>query len=179
MKKILVFVVLITTLLPASLTAQKYITRNGSISFFSKTLMENIEAHNNQVNVALDFSDGTLAFRALIKSFNFEKALMQEHFNENYMESDKYPTSVFNGRIKDFPKIDLKKNGTWQVEVTGDLTIHGVAQKVTVNGTIEVKDGVVSGKSEFSVRLKEYKVKRPKAVSEVITISVSFEATKI
>jgi polyisoprenoid-binding protein YceI len=178
MKQALI-VLLITILLPLGLHAQKYVTRNAKVSFFSKTPIENIEAHNNQVNVALDFADGSIAFRVLIKSFTFEKALMQQHFNENYMESDKYPSSTFSGTIKDFGKIDLTKNGTHQVEVSGDLTIHGVTRKVTSQGTIEVKDGRILGTSEFVIKLKDYNVKRPKAVAENITINVSFDAAKI
>ena len=86
---------LLLMLVPVLVQAQKYATKNGKASFYSKTPIEDIEAHNNQVNVALDFSDGSILVRVLIKSFIFEKALMQEHFNENYMESDKYPTSTF------------------------------------------------------------------------------------
>lgn len=165
--------------LPLSVLGQKYLTKNGRISFFSKTPIENIEAHNNQVNAAINITDGSVAFRVLIKSFVFEKALMQEHFNENYLESDKYPTSVFNGKIKDHGKINLSRNGTYPVEVTGSLTIHGVKKVVTINGTIEVKGNTLVGTSEFRIRLKDYKVKRPKAVAEEITITVTFEATKL
>lgn len=178
MKNQLITLILIA-LVSQGLYAQKYVTRNAKVSFFSKTPIENIEAHNNQVNVALDFADGSIAFRVLIKSFTFEKALMQQHFNENYMESDKYPNSTFSGTIKDFKKIDLTRNGTHQVEVTGDLTIRGVTRKVTSQGTIEVKDGRILGTSEFVIKLKDYNVKRPKAVAENITISVSFDAAKI
>lgn len=177
MNKLIIIVLMLTT--PFYMSAQRYLTKNGDVAFYSKTPIEDIEAHNNQVNVAIDFADGSMAFRILIKSFVFEKALMQQHFNENYMESDKYPTSVFNGKIKDHKKIDLAKNGSYPVEVSGDLTIHGVTQKVTTKGTIEVRGGVVVGKSDFSVKLKDYKVKRPRAVAEEITISVSFEATKL
>jgi len=177
MKKLLVLMLIVAV--PLALPAQKYLTKNGKASFYSKTPLEDIEAHNNQVNVAIDFSDGSMAFRVLIKSFIFEKALMQQHFNENYMESDKHPTSVFNGKITDHTKIDLTKNGTYPVEVSGNLTIKGVTKKVTTKGTIEVKGGVVIGKSDFSIKLSDYKVKRPRAVAEEITISVSFEATKL
>jgi polyisoprenoid-binding protein YceI len=178
MKK-LMLITLLGIFIPLSLSAQRYMTRNGNISFYSKTPMEDIEAHNNQVSVAVDFENGSMAFRVLIKSFTFEKALMQQHFNENYMTSDKYPTATFNGTITDFKKIDLSRNGTHQVEVTGNLTIRGVTNKVTTTGTIEIRGGKVIGISEFQVRLKDYKVKRPKAVAEVITIRVNFEAVKI
>jgi polyisoprenoid-binding protein YceI len=176
MKKLIIIFLLI---LPFTMQGQRYLTKNGKVSFFSKTPIEDIEAHNNQVNVALNFADGSMAFRVLIKSFTFEKALMQQHFNENYMESDKYPNSVFNGKIKDHSKIDLTKNGVHNIEVSGDLTIHGVTRKVTTTGTLEVKGNAIIGKSEFSIKLKDYDVKRPKAVAEEITITVNFEASKL
>jgi polyisoprenoid-binding protein YceI len=171
--------ILLMTLLPLTLSGQRYVTKNAKVSFFSKTPVENIEAHNNQVNVALNFADGSMAIRVLIKSFTFEKALMQQHFNENYMESDKYPNSTFNGKMKDFQNIDLTKNGVHNVEVSGDMTIHGVTKQVTTKGTIEVKGNSVIGVSEFTIKLKDYNVKRPKAVAEEITITVNFEASKL
>ncbi len=177
MKKLLI-IALMVMVVPVAM-GQKYLTKTGKISFFSSTPVEDIEAHNSQVNVALDMSDGTMQFKVLIKSFVFEKALMQEHFNENYMESDKFPTSTFKGTIKDFKKIDLSKNGVYNVEVTGDLMIHGVSQKVTAKGTIEVKGGVLVGKADFKIKLKDYEVKKPKAVADEITIKVSFEASKL
>lgn len=177
MKKLIA--ISLMALIPLAGMGQKFLTKTGKISFFSSTPMENIEAHNQQVNVSVDLSDGTMQFKVLIKSFVFEKALMQEHFNENYMESDTYPTSTFKGTIKDFKKIDLSKNGVYKVEVTGDLTIHGVTRTVTTKGTIEVKGGVLVGTSDFKIKLTDYKVKRPKAVAEEIEIKVSFEASKL
>jgi hypothetical protein len=179
MKTKIVMVVMLGLLLPVTLSAQRYVTRNGNISFYSSTPMEDIEAHNNQVNVAVDFSNGSMAFRVLIKSFIFEKALMQQHFNENYMHSDQHPTSVFNGTIRNFSSIDLTRNGLHRIEVAGDLTIRGVTKPVTTTGTIEVKEGRIIGIAEFTVRLSDYNVRRPRAVSEVITIKVNFEASKI
>ncbi len=178
MKKLLLLA-LLAIYLPTTLISQRYMTRNGNISFYSTTPLEDIEAHNRQVGVAVDFSDGSLAFRVLIKSFTFEKALMQEHFNANFMTSDKYPTATFNGTIANHSRIDLTRNGVHRVQVTGDLTIRGVTNKVTTTGTIEVKDGKIIGNSEFDVRLRDYNIRRHRAVAEVITIKVNFEASKI
>ena len=105
------FIGLISTF---SLQAQKYMTKNGNIKFYSETPMETIEATNNQVNAALDTQTGDLVFKVLIKSFQFEKALMQEHFNENYMESDKMPNSTFKGKVTNLSAIDFTKEGTYE-----------------------------------------------------------------
>ena len=156
--------------------AQKYVTKTGKVSFFSTSPMENIEAHNKQVNAALDASTGDFVFKILIKSFEFEKALMQEHFNENYMESDKFPNSTFQGKITNLGSVDFTKNGEYDAEVSGKLTIHGITKDVTEKGKFVVKDGNVQGLAKFSVRLADYDIKIPKAVvnniAEVIEITV-------
>jgi len=156
--------------------AQKFMTKNGNVSFFSTSPMENIEAHNKQVNAALDVATGDFVFKILIKSFEFEKALMQEHFNENYMESDKYPNSTFQGKITNLSSVDFTKNGEYDVEVQGKLTIHGVTKDVTEKGKFTVKDGAVQGLSKFNVKLADYDIAIPKAVAnniaEVIEVTV-------
>ena len=99
-------------LLSSSLFAQdKYFTKTGKISFFSKAIIENIEAHNRSVTCVLDTKTGNLQFSVPIKGFEFEKALMQEHFNENYAESDKFPKSTFKGTITDISTVNLQKDG--------------------------------------------------------------------
>ena len=113
------------TLLSTSLFAQdKYFTKTGKISFFSKAIIENIEAHNRSVTCVLDTKTGNVQFSVPIKGFEFEKALMQEHFNENYLESDKYPRGEFKGQIVNNSEIDYTKDGVFQGKVKGKLTIH-------------------------------------------------------
>lgn len=164
--------------------AQKYLTKNGKISFFSDAPAEKIEAHNNQVNTALDITTGEFVFKVLIKSFEFKNALMQEHFNENYLESGKYPNSTFKGKVTNLSEINFTKNGTYKANVEGDLTIHGVTQKIKQSGFFEVKDGKISANSKFSVALKDYDIKIPNTViSNIaenieITVNVSLEAIK-
>ena len=111
-------------LLSTSLSAQKYVTKNGYIKFFSSAPAENIEAHNRHVNSALDISNGNFVFKVLIKSFEFEKALMQEHFNENYMESDKIPNAMFTGNIDNLKDINFKKQGEYDAIISGTLIIN-------------------------------------------------------
>ena len=158
--------------------AQKVFTKNGKISFFSKTDMEDIAADNNQVMSVLNTQTGELQFSVLIKSFKFEKALMEEHFNENYMESNKFPKASFKGNIDDKSKVDFGKDGTYKVTISGDLNIHGVSKKVSaVPGTITVKDGKPTGTSKFNVKLADYEISVPsvvkKNIAETIDISVS------
>lgn len=152
------------------------ITHTGHIAFFSKATMENIEANNYQVSSSLNTSNGEMAFSVLIKSFQFEKAKMQEHFNENYLESDKYPKSTFKGNITNFKEVNLRKDGTYKVTVAGDLTIHGVTNKVSAPGTITVKGSEINAKSKFPVRIADYKITIPAVVkdkvAEVVDVTV-------
>ena len=170
---------LITTILILSysqLFAQKYMSRNANLSFFSSTPVEDIEAHNHQGSCVVDFSNGNVAFQALMKGFEFKKALMQEHFNENYVESKKYPKTTFDGKITNYTSVDLKKEGVYQVNVTGKLTIHGVTKNIETPGTIEVKGGDVILKSKFKVKPADYNIKIPnvvrKNIAEIVEITV-------
>ena len=108
---------LVITCITSSLFAQKFMTKTGHISFFSKAPLENIEANNTQVSSILDASTGDIVFSMLMKSFNFQKALMQEHFNEKFIESDKYPKAEFKGKIANLSSIDFKKEGPQNAEV--------------------------------------------------------------
>ena len=159
--------------LTLQLTAQKVYTKNGNISFFSKTSLENISADNNQVTAILNQQTGELQFSVLIKAFHFKKALMEEHFNENYMESDKYPKAIFKGTIADMSKVNFAKDGSYPVSVTGDLSIHGVSNKVTVPGSITVKSGIPSSTSSFSIRPADYRISIPKLVKDNIAETIN------
>lgn len=152
--------------------SQKYMTKNGHIRFFSSTPMEDIEAHNRQVNAALDASTGDFVFKVLIKSFEFEKALMQEHFNENYLESHKFPNASFQGKITNLSAMDFSKDGTHNADIEGKLTIHGVTKDISEKGTFTVKDGVVQGFSKFFVKVADYEIKIPGAVVNNIAESI-------
>jgi hypothetical protein len=149
-----------------ALNAQKYMTKNGFIGFYSHTPMEDIKADNNQVVGALDISTGEMVFQALIKSFHFDRALMEEHFNENYMESDKFPKSVFKGKITNLASVDFSKNGTYEVTVEGDLTIHDVTNKISTKGTVEVVSGGINANSKFKIVPEDYKINIPGVVRD-------------
>lgn len=161
----------------ASVSAQVYFTKSGHISFFSDAKLEKITANNYKVSSAIDFSTGNMEFSLNIKGFEFKKALMQEHFNaKEYMHSDVHPTSTFKGKIDNPQAVNLTKDGTYQVAVSGKLTIKGVTKDVSTNGTITVKGGKVASKAVFKIKLKDYGVVPPKSnvgkISETISITV-------
>jgi hypothetical protein len=176
MRKLILFLTLAISLTQMAY-AQKYMTKNGNIRFYSDGQVEKIEAFNHQVNSALDITSGNFVFKVLIKSFEFEKALMQEHFNENYLESDKFPNSTFNGKVINLKEINFGKDGMYKAEVEGDLTMHGVTNKIKTNGTFEVRNGKILGKSTFNVLLKDYNIAIPKAVVKNIAESIQVDVT--
>jgi polyisoprenoid-binding protein YceI len=171
MKKLLLAM---ACLLAVSFTvhAQKFITKTGHIKFYSDSPLEKIEAHNRQVNAALDASTGDFVFRVLMKSFDFEKALMQEHFNENYVESDKFPNALFLGKVTNIKDVNVSKEGVYEATIEGKLTIHGVTQNVKEKGSFEVKEGKLNGKAKFNIMLSDYNIKIPGAVTNNIAKSV-------
>jgi hypothetical protein len=176
MKKIVICIIVVC-FFAMSASAQIFLTRNGKITFFSQAPLENIEAVNNEVTSILDTKKGEFAFVVLIKSFKFKKALMEEHFNENYMESNTFPKASFKGSISDMSKINFTKDGTYAVTVNGDLTIHGITKKVEAPGTITISQGVISASSKFSAKVKEYNIKIPSVVENKIaeTVDVSVD----
>ncbi|MBS1545792.1 MAG: YceI family protein [Bacteroidetes bacterium] len=167
-----------TLLLPTLLAAQtNYATRTGEISFFSSTPMEDITAVNRQVASVFAPATGAIEFSALIKAFAFEKAMMQEHFNENYMESNTFPKAIFKGKVHAAQGDDLAKAGEHAVTVAGDLTIHGITKQVTVQGVFSTSaDGTLKARSEFQVKPEDYGIKVPGVVrnkiAEIISVKV-------
>lgn len=155
---------------PFVLSAQeRFATRNGHIHFFAGTAMENIEADNNKVTSVFDATSGAIEFAALVKAFEFEKALMQEHFNENYMESNTFPKATFKGKLAGISAAQLKEPGTYPVTFSGDLTIHGVTKPHSGKGTITVDaTGGVKAVSEFNVKPEDHGIAIPGVVREKI-----------
>jgi len=158
-------------------SGQKYMTKNGYIGLFSHTPLEDIKADNNQVASVLDASTGEIVFQVLMKSFHFQKTLMEEHFNENYVESDKFPKSTFSGRITNLSAIDFSKNGVYDVNVDGDLMIHGVTKKVAAKGSIEIVDGGINANSKFEIVPEDYNIKIPGVVRNNIAKTIEITVT--
>jgi polyisoprenoid-binding protein YceI len=135
----------------------------GEMSFYSKTPLENISAVNKKVIGTISTTNNGIAIRALMKDFDFPNELMEEHFNENYVESEKFPKATFAGKINEI--VDYAKAGSYKISATGKLEIHGVSKPRTINGMLTVnKDGSAMLVCDFQVVLEDHDVKRPEVV---------------
>lgn len=168
LKKHLLFCV--SFFLVMTIAAQdRYFTKSGTISFTSKAPLEDIEAVNKTVTAVLDAKSGALQFSVQMKSFAFEKALMEQHFNENYVESDKYPKAEFRGVVTNNAAVDYNKNGSYPVNVKGQLTLHNVTKNIEVPGTIKVENGKLEATSTFPILLSDYKISIPSPVKNKVS----------
>lgn len=176
MKKLILSLLLAGMITPM-MFGQKIFTREGKISFYSEAQKESIQAHNSKATSIIDVSSGRMEFAVLIKAFQFEKALMQEHFNENYMESSKFPKAVFKGEINNLEAIDFKKDGTYPADIKGNITIHGVTKPIEAKGSFVVSGNSIKGESTFEVTIADFDIEIPALVREniakVIRIDVS------
>lgn len=184
--KNLLLLVMIAIAVSGPLSAQKYYTKNGTIGFdaTSPSSPEKIEGTNRSATCVVDTKSGAIQFAVLMKGFAFERALMEEHFNENYVESSKFPKSEFRGKLKDVDNIDFSKDGTYTIKVKGDLTMHGQTKEVETTGKLVVKGGKISADAEFSVKLSDFEISIPGLVADKvakvakITVSCSLEPLK-
>ena len=178
MKKIYTFLILLLGLLKAD---GIYFTRSGEVSFFSSTPIEDIKAVNNQVTCVLDVESGKTSFRIPIRGFVFPNALMQEHFNENYMESEIYPNASFNGSIVDWSENKISERAN-EVVISGEMTIHGVTKKIREFGNIHINNDKILGDASFIIKLSEYDVKIPKLlrenIAEKVEVNIQLELNK-
>lgn len=155
MYKILASVMLIGLAMQAN--AQKvFSTKSGQLTFNASGGIETIAAVNNQVDSKFASATGQIVIAALVKGFRFENQLMEDHFNENYMESTKFPNSDFKGYITNIKEIDFSKDGVHTANFEGNLTIHGVAQKISTKGQIKITNGKPTISGDFSIKLKDY-----------------------
>ncbi len=163
MKKLITLMVLMLGLqitMVQNLNAQKvYATKTGQIFFNATGGAVPIAAVNNQVDSKFVETTGQIIFGVLIKGFKFENQLMEDHFNENYMESTQYPKADFKGYIKNIKEVDFTKEGSYPIKIEGILNIHGTPQNVATTGTIQVKEGKPAIVGEFSVKIKDYGIK--------------------
>ena len=160
MKKITTLLSIFTFFASLQLNAQKvFSTKTGQLFFNATGGIEKIAAVNNQVDSKFVDATGQIIFGVLVKGFKFENQLMEDHFNENYMESTQFPKADFKGYIKNIKEVDLTKEGKYPISIEGNLTIHGVTQKVSTAGTMEVAQGKPTIIGEFSVKIKDYGIK--------------------
>ncbi|AXT55120.1 YceI family protein [Aquimarina sp. AD1] len=176
MNKIIALLFLVTNMGSSDIKSDQIITRQGQVSFFSYTSVENIEAKNNQVLSIIDLSKNEIAISMLMNAFVFKKSLMHEHFNESYIESDLYPKATFKGEILDY---DPEIKGVQTKFVKGTLTIRDIEKEVEIKTSIENIDGkhVITG--DFEVVVKDFEIKIPPIlrpnIAEVISIKFRFE----
>lgn len=163
-----------------SFAQNQWICRKGETSFFSETPLENIAALNKNVVSLIDFTKGEIAVKMTMTDFRFQNHLMEEHFNENYMESEKYPTGTFLGKIQE--SIDISKNGTYDISARGQLTMHGVQKERIMKGKLIVNGNEITLISNFDVALKDHKIEVPTLVmtkiAEIISVKDKFVYTK-
>jgi polyisoprenoid-binding protein YceI len=148
-------------------------TTKAQIQFDAGGGVEDIKASNNQAEASIT-TEGVVKFKLAILGFKFSDALMQEHFNDSYLESKKYPTAAFSGTITNIKDIDLAKDGTYKAAVTGNLTMHGIAQKIITNATLTVQNGKLKAQSSLTVKMDDYKISNDATSSAVLTIMANF-----
>jgi polyisoprenoid-binding protein YceI len=159
--------------------SQKYFSKDLGIKFFSDTPMEKIEAAHKNASCMLDTKTGDMAWKVLIKGFLFKKSLMQEHFNENYMESDKFPNATFVGAITNLSEVKFDKDGTYNAKVKGKMNLHGVEKEIEVPGTLKVGGGKITVHADFMLACADYKISIPAIVKDNIAkeIKVTVDGT--
>ncbi|WP_258104386.1 YceI family protein [Marinoscillum sp. MHG1-6] len=172
--------VILVLCIATSLQAQKYVSEKSNVTFYSYAPLEDITAKSKKAVGIIDVDAEKIAFSIPIRSFDFEKSLMQEHFNEKYMESDKYPKSTFQAVLIDF---NARKKGVQNVTAKGKLTIHGITQNVEIPGKIEMLgNGKIQITSTFMVKLVDYDITVPQIVfqniAEEIEVKVDFTLSK-
>ena len=169
--------ILICFLFSTQLVAQQYYCNSGTVSFFSEAPIENIQAINSKSSAIVDAPSGGFAFRLKIEDFDFPNSLMQEHFNESYLESDKYPLSIFTGTIANFSELDL--NNKQNLTVKGKLSIHGITQETEMLASVQIINDELHISSTFDVALDDYNVDIPKImlykIAEVIQVVVDMK----
>ncbi|WP_214073099.1 YceI family protein [Mucilaginibacter sp. dw_454] len=152
-----------------------YACKNAEISLFSSAPIEDIAAKTSSGQSVYNAATGDLVFSVAINTFKFPKSLMQDHFNSDYLESDKYPHATFKGKVQEHP--DLTKDGTYPINVTGVLDVHNVKQTRTIPGTLIVSNGTVTMKSEFIVKCADHHIEIPRLVFHNIAESIKMNVT--
>lgn len=179
MKSLQILFISIALMGSGTVLGQTFFTRNGYIGFFSKTPLEDIKAENRQVLAVIDLTKQQLAFTCLLKGFLFKKQLMQEHFNENYVESDEYPKASFEGQFSGAVGNLASKT---KINVAGDLTLHGVTKRINVTATLQMQGDKLLASSSFQLIPSDFDIKIPSLVRDKIAgqidVAVNVECNK-
>lgn len=176
MKKIIFLLLMIAGLISSKPSlAQKFIAEKSFVSFYSHATVEDIKAEHKNANSIFNTETGDIVFALPMKEFKFDKALMQEHFNEKYMESEKFPKATFQGKVEGFQKTTT---GIQQVKAVGKLNVHGVTKDVDIAGTLEVVDNKLQLKSKFVVKLADHNIAIPQLmwqnIAEQVEVTLDF-----
>lgn len=157
--------------------AQIYMADSCRVGFFSAATIEDIAATNTIAKPLMSTATGEIDIKINNQFFKFKKELMEEHFNEEYMETSKYQYTTFSGKVNE--KVDYTKDGTTNVTVTGTMDMHGVKNNITIPGSITVQGNIIFLKANFNVKLSDYKVKVPSVLGNNIAeqVAVSLTAT--
>ncbi|WP_158638377.1 YceI family protein [Panacibacter ginsenosidivorans] len=163
--------------------AQDYLTRNGNVSLFSHTSVEDIKGSNNEVVSLLNTTTGSIEFKIAIKSFHFPKQAMEDHFNNSdYMNSEQYPKASFSGKITNLSAVNFTKDGAYDVTVEGNLTIKDVTKPVAAKGVITVSNGKVIAQANFSVKRLDFHIVgesfMQKKIADEIQVTVNCQYDK-
>jgi polyisoprenoid-binding protein YceI len=163
----------------ASFAQDKYFTKTARVNFYSNAALEDFEAKNRTTVCVLDIKTGALQFSTLIKGFEFQNEEMQEHFNDHYLESDKFPKAEFKGIVVNNGSVGYKKPGSYPVQVKGQLTIHGITKDVITNGVMKVDTKGITTTSSFNVQVADYGIKIPSLVKDKIAkvVKVTVDAS--
>ena len=174
MKRLLLTLGVLVIFISTSLS-QNVTCTNGSISFFQETSVEDIDGRSKNLASAINTNTNAIAYKVAMKSFVFEKSLMQDHFNENYVESDKYPYATYIGKINE--AIDWTKDGTYNITSTGTLTMHGVSKPITEKGILVIKGTSIIINNNFKIKFTDYNVEIPKLllmqISDAVDVTVN------
>ena len=181
MKKLFFLGALLAT--SSAINAQKFFTKDGTIRFFSNAKLEKIEATNNKSSIVYDATSGAIEIAVLVKGFIFENAFMGEHFNETYIESDKFPKANFKGKLENPAAVNVAMAGTYKAKVVGDLTMHGVTKPVSTDATFVVGGGKIETDAKFTIKASDFDVKIPgdksDNISNVIEITSKSTLTEL
>jgi polyisoprenoid-binding protein YceI len=165
------FSLILAVTVATSIYSQKYFTKTGKINLdaTSNASLERIEAVNRSATCVIDARSGNIQFAVLMKGFEFERALMQEHFNENYVESEKFPKAEFRGIISNNTDINYAKDGTYPAKVKGQLSLHGEIKEVITEGKLIIQNGKINALADFVIALKDYNISIPGLVADKVS----------
>ncbi len=170
-----IFLHLFLILIATAVSGQKFVSEQSAVSFYSHAAIEDITAKNKNATSIFNSATGEIVFSIPVTDFVFDKSLMQEHFNEKYLETEKYPKSTFKGKIVGFSE---SATGEQQVKAQGKLTLHGVTKDIDVSGTAIMKSKKIVLQSKFIIVLEEYNIERPKFawknIAEQVEVTVEF-----